>query len=162
MSTSPSPAWTARPSGALSGQPSAPSVSVPCPLSLRRRTRHWQYYRASLHLAAIQTRAWCLHDLFSVLSAPVCLSACFRKTLYLRTAVVIQLHRHQLGCSHHDGDRTFYFFKYQLHTSYILILRSLASSDFINIYLDIRIFQYVFIIINHCQKNLQCTLSQLA
>ena len=123
VSASPSPAWTARPSRALSGQPSAPSVSVPCPLSLRRRTRHWQYYRASLHLAAIQTNgAWCLHDLFSVLSAPVCLSACFRKTLYLRT-VVIQLHRHQLGRSH-DGDHTFYFFKYQLHTflSYVLLL----------------------------------------
>ena len=99
-----SPAWTARPSGALSGQPSAPSVSVPCHSNT-----------IMLHYTKQQSRpmepgACTIYFLFCLL-----LSACSRKTLYLRT-VVIQLHRHQLGCSHHDGDRTFYFFKYQLHT----------------------------------------------
>ena len=119
-----SPAWTARPSGALSGQPSAPSVSVPCHSNT-----------IMLHYAKQQSR-------------PMEPGACSRKTLYLRT-VVIQLHRHQLGCSHHDGDRTFYFFKYQLHT----FLPYLMVSCFFRFYqylLDIRLFQYVFIIINYC------------
>ena len=77
---------------------------------------------------AMEPGACTIYFLFCLL-----LSACSRKTLYLRT-VVIQLHRHQLGCSHHDGDRTFYFFKYQLHT----FLPYLMVSCFF------RFYQYLF------------------
>ena len=144
-----SPAWTARPSGALSGQPSAPSVSVPC-----HSNTIMLHYTKQLS-RPMEPGACTIYFLFCLL-----LSACSRKTLYLRT-VVIQLHRHQLGCSHHDGDRTFIFLKYQV--SY-LTLWSLASSDFINIYLDNYTISICVhhIIINYCQKNLQCTLFQLA
>ena len=56
---------------------SAISAQCECPLSQ-------QYYHASLHQAAIQTNgAWCLHDLFSVLSAPVsCLPVLGRLYIY--------------------------------------------------------------------------------
>ena len=146
-----SPAWTARPSGALSGQPSAPSVSVPC----HSNTIMLHYTKQQSR--AMEPGACTIYFLFCLL-----LSACSRKTLYLRT-VVIQLHRHQLGCSHHDGDRTFIFLKYQFHT----FLPYLMVSCFF------RFYQYLFryytisicvhhIIINYCQKNLQCTLFQLA
>ena len=110
-----SPAWTARPSGALSGQPSAPSVSVPCHSNT-----------IMLHYTKQQSRpmepgACTIYFLFCLL-----LSACSRKTLYLRT-VVIQLHRHQsLGAV----------------IMMEIVLLSFSSINFIHSF-----------IINYCQKK---------